>query len=173
MNRAVAAVRLSLLALVCLFVTACGFHLRGESPLPAWLESAWVVSDVRYSEVADELRRALRVAGASIPEQPEQANAVIRIEGEQSKRRILSVGSDGRPQEYELNYQLRYGVYDSEGGVLLPPQTVTRARAYTFSEVDVLGKSTERDELWRELRRGVVAAVMDRLRYSQPVKSPE
>ncbi len=173
MNRVFRAVRLPLLALVCLLVAACGFHLRGETPLPAWLESAWVESDVRYSEVADELRRALRVAGVSVPEQPEQANAVIRIEGEQSKRRILSVGSDGRPREYELNYQLSYGVYDPAGKVLLPPQTVTETKAYTFNEVDVLGKSTERDELWRELRRGAVAAVMNRLRYSQPVKSPE
>ncbi len=173
MNRVSGAVRFLLLLLVCLLVTACGFHLRGETVLPEWLKTAYVESDVRYSEVADELRRALRTAGASVVERPEQASAVIRIEGEQSKRRILSVGSDGRPREYELNYLLSYGVYESAGKVLLPSRTTSQAKVYAFDEVDVLGKSTERDELWRELRRRAVAAVMSRLRYSQPLRKQE
>ena len=164
--------RFSLLMTV-LLVAGCGFHLRGETPLPAWLKSAYVDSDIRYSEVAEELRRALRLAGVSVADRPEQATAVIKVEGEQSNRRILSVGSDGRPREYELNYRLSYGVYDAAGEVLLPTRSVSQAQAYTFDEVDLLGKSTERDELWRELRRRSVAAVINRLRYARPARKPE
>jgi len=167
MNRVTA--HLSLL-LAILLLAGCGFHLRGETPLPAWLQSARVESDLRYSEVAEALRRALRSAGVAVAE---QADTVIKIEGEQRSRRILSVGSDGRPREYELNYRLSYGVYDAAGKVLLPSSSVTESRAYTFDEVDVLGKSTERDELWRELRRRAVAAVINRLRYSQPQQAPQ
>ncbi len=158
------------LAAVALLGSSCGFHLRGETSLPEWLKSAFVVSDVRYNEVADELRRALRTAGISIPERAEQADVTIRILGERSARRVLSVGSDGRPSEYELDYRLNYGVYDAGGKVILPPATVTQARTYTFNEVDVLGKSTERDELWQELRRRAVVALMNRLRYGRPLR---
>ncbi len=145
---------------------ACGFHLRGDVALPDWLERVQVESEARYGEVAEELRRALRAAGAAVVERSEGAQAVIRIEGEQSRRRILSVGSDGRPSEYELIYSLSYSVQDPAGGPRGRPRSVTERRAYTFDEAEVLGKSTERDQLWRELRRMAVTAVLTRLRYS-------
>ena len=163
-------IRFTVLFAVCLVISSCGFHLRGETVLPVWLKVSHVETDVRYGEVADELRRALRAAGSSVAEQSEPATVTVKIEGEQSNRRILSVGGDGRPREYELNYRLSYSVFDHADKVLLPPHTVSQTKAYTFDEADVLGKSTERDELWRELRRRAVAAVMNRLRYSQPVK---
>ena len=156
------------LLLTVVLCAACGFQLRGDIALPPWLESAYIQSEARHGEVAEELRRALRAAGATVVERPQQASAVIRIEGEQSRRRILSVGSDGRPSEYELSYSLSYSVQDPAGELQRRPQTVTEKRAYTFDEVDVLGKSTERDQLWRELRRQAVTAVLTRLRYSGP-----
>ncbi len=160
-------------ALLLVQLAACGFHLRGEVALPEWLESAYVQGEARHGEVADELRRALRRAGAEVTARPDQARAVIRIEGEQSRRRILSVGSDGRPREYELSYSLSYSLHEPAGGALARTRTVTESRSYTFDEVDVLGKSTERDQLWRELRRRAVAALLTRLRYSRPQRAGE
>ncbi len=156
------------IAVLFFALTACGFHLRGAVPLPAWLERAYVTGEPRYDEVVGELKRALRAAGVALVSQPGQGKVVIIVEGEQRQRRILSVDGEGRPREYELSYRLDYSVRTPEGERLLPLQSVVRAREYTFDEAEVLGKSTERDALWRELRRRVVEEVVNRLRYSRP-----
>ncbi len=157
---------LFLILVLSLVSAACGFHLRGNAPLPAWLERVQVTGDPRFRDVMDELRHALQRAGAVVVEQPASADAIIVIEGEQRQRRILSVDSNGRPREYELSYRLSYRVRDADGETRIPPRTLVRSREYTFDEAEVLGKSTEREQLWRELRRSAVEAMVDQLRYS-------
>ncbi len=157
---------LFLILALSLVSAACGFHLRGNVPLPAWLERVQVTGDPRFRDVMDELRHALQRAGAAVVEQPASADAIIVIEGEQRQRRILSVDSNGRPREYELSYRLSYRVRGADGETRIPPRTLVRSREYTFDEAEVLGKSTEREQLWRELRRSAVEAMVDQLRYS-------
>ncbi len=149
-------------------IAACGFHLRGEVTLPAWLQRVQVTGEPRYGEVAEMLAHFLVAAGATPVERPARGDAVIVIEGEGRQRRILSVDSGGRPREYELSYRLDYSVRGADGELWLPRRSVMRTKEYTFDEADVLGKSTEREELWSELRRRAVGAVVDQLRYSRP-----
>ena len=156
-----------LLLLLLPLLGACGFHLRGDVSLPAWLERVQVTGEPRYGKTIEMLAHSLRAAGATLVERPAQGDVVIVVEGEQRQRRVLSVNSEGRPREYELSYRLVYSVRTPAGRVLLPSRSVVRTKEYTFDEADVLGKSTEREELWHELRRRVVAAVVNRLRYSR------
>lgn len=154
------AVGLALLGVV-LLLSACGFHLRGSdngAPLPPTA----VAGDAALALQAD-LKRLLR-AGAASAEEAAAARWVIRIVNETSEQRVLSVGSSGKVEEYELYYAASFVFEDRDGQPLGPPQSVAQTRSYSFSESAVLGKDAEQETLLKDMRRDVASQILRRLR---------
>lgn len=152
----------ALLALVAtLLLSACGFHLRGSDsggPLPP----VAVVGEAVPLQV--ELRRQLRAGDTTVADTPAQAQWVVRLQREDINRRVLSVGSTGRVEEYELYYAATVVFEDAQGKPQGPPQTVSQTRSYGFSETAVLGKDAEQETLMKDMRRDVAHQIMRRLR---------
>jgi len=161
---------LLLLATGSLSLVACGFHLRGAVVLPPQMERTQLVGIDARSALAEEIRTALENAGARVVEV--DATAQLVISGEREARRLLSVGSTGRASEYELTYQFSYELrapaQDKTGEaitvVLLPQQTMSLNRDYSFDPDNVLGKGEEEALLLREMRAFAVRQMLLRLR---------
>lgn len=152
-----------MLGCALLTLSGCGFRLRGSSGVVLAMPATYVMGDAASAALLSDLRRSLRDAGVMLVERREDGRAVLAVTGEEKGRRVLSVGSVGTVQEYELRYAVTFAVADHAGQEILPTQTVERLRAVSFSETQVLAKGSEEELLYRDLRRDVVQGVVRRL----------
>ncbi len=152
-------------------LSACGFHLRGEVALPAALQRVQVTGTDRHGPLAEEIAAVLASGGGEVT--GGDADSVLRILGDGFERRLLTVGADGRPREYEVVYALHFELLaplpidaapKTQPAVLVPAQTITLTRSYAFDAGSVLSMDDEEALLQRELRRRAVGQMMVRLR---------
>ncbi len=147
-------------ALCCLLLAGCGFHLRGSLGEFESIPATYVEGG---DPAAFELKQFLRTGGADVVEERTLARLVVTIARVQRDRRVLSVGTRGRVQEYELLYRITYHADDRAGRRVIDDQTITQARNFSFDEGDVIAKGNEEDFLFREMQRQAVMQIMRHL----------
>ena len=161
--------KFSLLFLIVLpgFLTACGFHLRGEQDLSAVLPEVKIQGIDKYSELGRDLSRALRAAKVNLDD---ESDVVLEVGNDNLTKRVLSVDSAGRANQYELNYQISFKlmkrVKENEKArmqVLLPQQTVSAKREFLFDANLVLAKADEERQLKKDMREDVILQLIRRL----------
>lgn len=145
-----------------LLLSACGFQLRGTVVLPPVMEATRLEGD-RFSLLVSELDRVLQNAGARMVDEGGQATAVLKVLGENSSQRVLSVGATGRVAEYELYHQVDYQLENPQGEVLVAKQTLSARRSFQFDENDVLGKANEEENLREEMQRDLALRIVQQL----------
>lgn len=147
-------------ALLLLTLGGCGFALRGSADLPAALQTLEVAGVDENGELLQEVRRALRNSGVTIVE----ADAPYRlgIGRETSGERIVSVNSNARAGEYELEMHLLFQL--SQGGTtVLGPETLSLSRVYLTDPENAVAKEEEADLIRSELRRELAQQLLRRL----------
>lgn len=107
-----------------------------------------------------ELTQTLESAGVDLNG---DAELVLLIHNEKQGRRVLSVGSSGKVNEYELQYELLFSVRDKQGEYLLDNERITQQRDYEFDEAAVLAKGEEEQRLFDFMRRMSIQSLMRRL----------
>lgn len=153
---------LSLLVLT-LALSACGFRLRGSVVLPEQMQSTYISGTDEFSELAVQLRNSLKSSGAELVRSLDVASAHLLILEDVMKRRVLTVDSQGRASEFELNYVVRFKVIDREDTLLVPEQQISLVRDLRFDINNVLAKDQEEQQLRRELVRFAVRQMMQRI----------
>jgi len=157
----------STLAITALLVlsSACGFQLRGTDSNIA--SSARVYVDTsRDSTIREELRKVLSDRSFTVVDNRDQANVLLRVDGERQSQRIVSVQKTGKVSEYELAHSVNMQVAQSRDQSV-PTYDQNQAtnrveviREYTFDEVGVLGKEDEADILRTEMRRELALQIV-------------
>lgn len=150
--------------LMVLLLGACGFHLRGTVELPAAMVSTYVDGE-RYPDLARSLRDQLQASNVRLVESVVNATARIHLINETRTRRILSVDVNGQANAYELIYQVSFEVLDTEGKTLLPLQTLSRSRDLNVSGGNLLGKSSEEQQIYDSLLLAMASAILQRIQY--------
>lgn len=149
-----------------LLLGACGFHLAGNRPLPEALKSVYIdtVTPYRVSEppVEAALRAVLRRRGGEVASRAGSARTTIRLSELSDRREVLSVGLDGKAIEYLLVSSLRYEII-SNGRALLPPDTLSASRDYSFQPQQVLAKESEEERLRGYIQNELAELIMLRL----------
>jgi LPS-assembly lipoprotein len=154
-----------LLILPLLLLTGCGFHLRGSVQLPPALAMMAVVDAVPATEVAPVLRRALLAEDVRVEK---GAPVVLQLHAASFAKRVLSVDSVGRVQEYGLSYTLRFSLRGPESVVWLPEESIVLSRDLRFDSTAVLGTAEEEFQLKEEMRRDAVLQILRRLQHAGP-----
>lgn len=145
-----------------MLLAGCGFHLEGRTPLPAAMSHPYIQTQDEQSDFVQSLRRDLLISGARPTTDAEHASAVIRILQDHVASRVLSVSATNRPTEYEVSYSVRISV-SAGGKQLLPPQTLSAQRSYTFNESLLLAAHHEKAILEGAMGRELADNVMRRL----------
>lgn len=153
--------RVLFLIALSLALAACGFQLRGTAALP--FESL-------YLDVGDnppllvELKRGIIASGNTrLSDNPAEAQAVLKILGESTEKRILSLSGAGRVNEYQLFYRLSFQLYDGKKRDLIAPQQIELKRDFTFSDAQLLAKESEERLLLDNMRSDAVIQLLRRL----------
>jgi LPS-assembly lipoprotein len=158
---------LLLLWLCTLAVAGCGFHLRGALVDASHLPAVYI-DTTRGSNLAVEVSQTFHRAGVSLTDERDRAEWLLLLSDEEQDRRVLSVDSSGKVQEYELHYGVYYQVQDSNGQPLLDRQELSLLRDYSFSGTDVLAKDDEETLLYRGMRQQAAQIILRRLLSLKP-----
>jgi LPS-assembly lipoprotein len=154
-------------------LSACGFQLRGSNGnynLP--FNKIYIGLPVS-APLAIDLKRNIRAIGTTgIADDAASADGIIDVlrdpEATRSKT-ILSLNSNGRVREYQLNYTIVFKVRDQQGNELLGPTQIGLTRPITFNETQLLAKETEEALLYRNMQADLVQQMLRRLAALKPV----
>jgi len=141
-------------------LTACGYHLRGSIDLSEKL--ARVAMQSASIDLQNAMKQLLQGSGATLVAKPSAATLVIQLQQEDMQRRVLSLDSTGRANEFELTYRLRYRLLNAKGKPLVDKPLVAELhRTYFNNQIDILAKNNEerviRQELYRQAAERILA----------------
>ena len=159
-----------LAVLLVVMTTACGFQLRGNRELPVALRSVFIEVKQQYRTleppIVGSLRSALRARGAEVHRKSRDAETRLVVEKLDERRQVVSVGADGKAIEYELTTTIQYTIRSAAGEVLLPHQSLSLSRDYSFNSEAVLAKEAEELQLRESMQAELAELMMLRLEAS-------
>jgi len=149
-----------------LLVSACGYQLRGSLDLPEGLKSIYLQD--ASGQLRNAFNRALRSTDVELAARSEDAGIVVIVSREKMNRRVVSVSSTGRANEFELYYILDFILLDAEGEKLSETQPVEITRAYFIDQEkgDILGKNNEEQIIRDEMYRQAIQTIITRSRVA-------
>jgi len=148
--------------MLALSLSACGYRLAGSDPLPAVLAKPYLSVKDPYTDFAREFERRLKSSGAELQPLRQDSTATIEVSKDSVEQRTLAVSSRNIPTDYELIYTVTFAVQGTDKEIL-PPQTISLSRDYSFEENELLAKEHEADILREQMARDLVAIAMRRL----------
>jgi len=137
-----------LIVVLSISITACGFHLRGQLPLPETANVIYIDAD--NTDFTDELIDKLQAAGAEIVDDPSAAKAILQIADEYAEREALTLNTSGRASSYKLFYTVEYLIANSEQE-LLKEGILEEQSQYSFESGQAVLQETEESELLEEM----------------------
>lgn len=165
MNRSLVLRSLSLGCLL-LLVAGCGFALRGLTPLPVALQTLELESVQADSDFEREVRRTLRNNGVTLVEADSRYRLVLGAES--VSERTLSVNSNARAGEYELNVRVSFHLSEA-GSLVSGPHELATSRVYLTDPENAVAKEEEAELIRAEMRRELAQQL---LRQLQGVELP-
>lgn len=133
-----------------LFISACGYHLRTQADLPKGLDKVYLQG--ASNELNKAMKTRLKSSGVKLVDKVEKAGLIVQIDKEKMDRRVVSLSSTGRANEYELYFLLDFLLFDANGNQRGEKQNVEISRDYFNDQEAVLGKNNEelviRDEIY-------------------------
>ncbi len=159
----------TLLLLVTLSLTACGFHLRGSQlqDMAFAFKSLYLKAPAETLFVA-ELRAALNANKVAMTPTSESADLLLEVVSEQTNKNILSLSGSGRVQEYQLIYRVSLRAYDNKQVDWLPPEEIMLTRILSYDDAQILAKEQEETQLYRDMRTDAVGQAIRRLNRAKP-----
>ncbi|HIE90629.1 MAG TPA: hypothetical protein EYQ56_02775 [Methylophilaceae bacterium] len=145
--------------LIVIGLTACGFHLRGVNIIP--FESIFISGNTLI--ISKDLKESLITTNVKLLSSAEGAELQLELIGEESEKRILSLAGAGTVSEYELFYRVHYRTKTLGQVTWSPVSTIESRRDFTYSDANLLAKSTEEKRLNEHIQKDVASSVMRRL----------
>jgi LPS-assembly lipoprotein len=149
---------------MALFLSACGYHLRGALELPANMKNVYVEGG--SSPLLEQFRQVMKSSSAQLASSRKDAGIVVKIANEEFNRRVLSLSSRGKSNEFELEYRLDYEFADAKDALLMPRQSVDVRREYFNSQQGdvMIAKDQEEAVIRNEMYQQAVQTIVNRAR---------
>ena len=147
--------------LAVLFVSGCGFHLRGQVLLPGVMAEPHLTgSDL---ELIRRLEEELRARGAHPVTDAAGASAVIKLLRVAYLREVGTLDLRGTVTGYVLKYEVVYRVVGPDLEVLMDDTRITLSRNLDYDRGQVLQLEQDESLLRNELVDEVVSRILTRL----------
>jgi LPS-assembly lipoprotein len=136
--------------------------LQGAFTAPTGMERTYIAASDQYSLFLRQFEAQLRSAGVELTDSAADATATFTISFDDTSQRVLSVSARNVPTEYEVYYTLTYSL-DAGATNMMPEQTLTLTRDYTYDSTLVLGKAREEELLRDAIVQDLVRIVMKQI----------
>jgi LPS-assembly lipoprotein len=145
-----------------LLLSACGFHLRGAFQLPDNMKSVFVEGG--SGALLEQFKQVMKASSAKLSDTRQGAGIVIKIANEDFNRRVLSLSSRGKSNEFELEYRLDYEFANAKDALLMERQSVEIRREYYNDQQFVIAKDNEETVIRNEMYQQAVHTIVNRAR---------
>lgn len=157
-----------LLIVISLFLSSCGFHLRGLVELPKWLENVYIADKVNDRDLITKLKVMLKSYKIRVNPDPSTATYWLIISKSVSHQQIISVGASTNPRQYQLILEVEYSLMLPKGVTLSENKVITVTRQLTINNNRILGSNEEETVLLDEMRQEAVAQLLNQLSRARP-----
>ncbi|MFA6386125.1 MAG: LPS assembly lipoprotein LptE [Candidatus Paceibacterota bacterium] len=154
----------AVIVVVALLLSACGYHLRGAFELPGAMKSIYLEGG--SEQLRDQFKQLMSSSSGQLVSTRQGAGIVVRILGEESNRRSLSLSSRGKTNEFELYYRLEYELTNAGNVMLMERQPIEIRREYYNDQVDVMAKENEENGIRNEMYQQAVRTIANRARVA-------
>ena len=152
------------LALILMVIAGCGFQLRGSAAVPDSLKTLYIQGvNTQQDPFGLELKRALVRNGIRVVNDYEQGAAIFTVLENRFERHVLSVGSDAKVREYEMETWVVYQIADENGQLIRDKQRVEGRRDYQFDRNQILAMDEQERVLRDDLNKQMVQSILRRL----------
>ena len=141
-------------------IEGCGFQLRGTTSLPDSMKTVFIQGINLQRGIGRDLKRSLESNGSVVLETYQDGSAIFSVLDYVNERRVLSVDSNAKVNEYRLYGRLRFSVTDGAGETLLGAREVEAVRDYRFEQNQVLGIDEEETELRNQIDQQLVQSAL-------------
>ena len=162
-------IKKSVIVLIALLLSACGYHLRGAFELPTGLKNIFL--DGGSAPLQVQFKKAMDLSSIPIAGSAETAGIVIRIFDENSQRRVLSLASTGVANDFELAYRMEYEIVDAKDNVLMARQPLEIKREYYNDQLAIIAKESEEIIIKNEMYQQAVRTIVNRAKSVIEAKS--
>jgi len=153
--------RVSAMLLLTFAITACGFHLRGNIPLPEGIQNMYV--EAPDGSFKEKLEEVLIRAGATIAPSAQGADVIVNVTDVNSRRNPGTLDERGKVDSYNLVFIVQYSLDDTEGKVVREKATLRESREYDFDPELVLESETEEEQLLETMEEDVALRMVRQL----------
>ena len=163
--------RLSAVLLLAITLTACGFHLRGNIPLPKNIQNMYVQGP--DGTFKDKLEDVLTNSGATIAPSALAADVVVNITEATSSRDVGTLDERGKVDSYNLVFRVRYSLDDTQGKVVRESTSLRESRQYDFDPELVVESESEEQQLQTSMEEDIALRMVRQLstvNYFTPTK---
>ena len=159
-----------LLTLLVLLLSGCGFNLRGLYDIPESLTQVTLLNEANDPRLKHALEQALNTHGVSIAN---QAPYRIELLEQRFDRRTLSLDSNARASEYELQGEITFRVTDKEGEEILPRRTLTSERSYNVDSNNITASDSQEPILRQQIHQDLAQQIMRQYIRLRPPSSAD
>jgi LPS-assembly lipoprotein len=157
-----------LFALVlCLSLSACGFHLRGSYHIPLQLQEL-ALNIPNNSLLTQPLRQRLLQSKVEVS----KAEYTLEVIQDKLNKQITSTDTRAKAAEYGLYYQVAYVIKDSQNKIVFPERKLLLRRSYQYDSTAIVGKTSEEQTLIQELYEDAATQIVNQLRSFKPSTTP-
>lgn len=148
--------------LLCLMLAACGFHLKGATPVPFQTIYTNINLDTEFGA---RLRRTILANSPQthFTSSRNEADVYLHQMSNDQRLRQLSIDADGRVEEYELELNFVFQVLDRQGHIILPPTTLRSVREIPYNARIVQAKEGEIAHIFNDMQNSLIDRILRRL----------
>lgn len=152
----------SLIILLLVTLTACGFKLRGQiSTLP--FDSLYISAPAGHP-IGTDISRAINAGTTTnVATKIDEAQAILQIINPSNERRILSLSGGGRVREFQLVFRVTMRLVDANGIEMIPSNEIALTRILPFLDAQILAKEAEAEMLYKNMQEDAVQQIIWRL----------
>lgn len=157
---AVFSVRTLAVILLAASLTACGFHLRGNIPLPAGIQNMFM--DAPEGTFKEVLTEVLTNAGGQLNSVAEGADVILSITNAATNRSVGTLDERGKADSYNLRFKVSY-VLSSPEQETIRKASLVETRRYNFNPEQVLESESEEEELQSDMEEAIALRMVRQL----------
>lgn len=150
---------LGLILISSLLLSACGFQLRGMAQLS--FQKIFIQGSTL--SMSKDLKKSLETNGVKVVTDSEDAELMLELLTEETDKRILSIGGDGKVSEYALSYQVSFRTRAATNPLWGEVKTVQASRNFSYSDANLLGKADEEVMLMSDMQKDAMRELLRRL----------
>lgn len=149
--------------ILCLCLSACGFHPRGPVTLAPPLQNLYLQTTDPYGQLVKNIRLYLKMSGVHLASTQTQATSILDILSENTSEQLVNISGTQATRQYNLTLTVNYRVTDSHGNLLVETQTATETRPLTINANQMLSGSNQAVSLYQQMRQAIVYDIVSRL----------